>query len=169
MAPARKAAGEGIGVNAKDPTETFFSPTLGHDPERGRHVGRVTLRVRYAESDRMGIVYNAHYLTWFEIGRTELMRSAKTPYRSVEESGFQLPLVEAALRLRCPVRYDDVIEIETWVEELRSRLITFGYRILHQSALIAEGNTTHACVRALDGHAVAFPDWLRQAIGRLID
>jgi acyl-CoA thioester hydrolase len=169
MAPARKAAGEGIGVDANESTGTFFEPTIAHDPQRGRHVGRVTLRVRYAESDRMGIVYNAHYLTWFEIGRTELMRSAKTPYRSVEEAGLQLPLVEAALRLRSPVRYDDVIEIETWVEELRSRLITFRYRILHQSALIAEGNTIHACVRARDGRAVAFPEWLREAIGRLID
>lgn len=169
MAPARVVAGEEIGVNGNDSTETFFSPTLVHDPQRGRQVGRVTLRVRYAESDRMGIVYNAHYLTWFEIGRTELMRSAKTPYRSVEEAGFQMPLIEAALRLRSPVRYDDVIEIETWVEEMRSRLTTFGYRILHKSALIAGGTTTHACVRAADGRAVAFPDWLRQAIGHLVD
>jgi acyl-CoA thioester hydrolase len=169
MAPARRVAGGETGVSESDSTGTFFSPTLAHDPQRGRQVGRVTLRVRYAESDRMGIVYNAHYLTWFEIGRTELMRSAKTPYRSVEDAGFQLPMVEAAMRLRCPVRYDDVIEIETWVEKLRSRLITFGYRILHKSALIAEGTTIHACVRAQDGHAAAFPDWLRQAIEPLID
>jgi acyl-CoA thioester hydrolase len=155
-------------VNADESTEAVFSPTLSRDPARGQQIGRVTLRVRYAESDRMGIVYNAHYLTWFEIGRTELMRSAGTPYRSVEEAGLQLPLVEASLRLRSPVRYDDVIEIATWVEELRSRLVRFGYRILHQSAVIAEGTTIHACVRTLDGRAAAFPDWLRLAIGRLI-
>ena len=72
------------------------------------------------------------------------------------------------LRLRSPVRYDDVIEITTWVKALRSRFVTFGYRILHQSAVIAEGTTIHACVRTLDGRAAAFPDWLRLAIGHLV-
>ncbi|MBM3316530.1 MAG: acyl-CoA thioesterase [Candidatus Eisenbacteria bacterium] len=145
-------------------SDSLFVPSLRHDPARGRLVGSVRLRVRYAESDRMGIVYNAHYLTWFEIGRTELLRSAGKPYRAVEEAGLLLPLVEAALRLRAPVRYDDLIQVETWVETLRSRSIVFAYRIVHDRALIAEGTTTHACVRAADNRATTFPERLREAL-----
>lgn len=149
--------------------DSYFVARLEHDAQRRRSVGRLRLRIRYAESDRMGIVYNAHYLTWFEIGRTELMRGAGTPYRAVEEAGFLLPLIEATLRLRAAVRYDDLIDVETWIEELRSRAVVFGYRILHEGAVVAEGSTRHACVRAADNHAAAFPEWLRESIQRLID
>jgi acyl-CoA thioester hydrolase len=140
--------------------DSEFPPGIAWDETRGRPVGRVRLRVRYAESDRMGVVFNAHYLTWFEVGRTELMRAGGMPYRQVEERGILLPLVEATLKLRRPIRYDDPILIETWVRELRSRTILFSYNILLDGALIAEGATTHACTRSADGRAVAFPDWL---------
>ena len=68
------------------------SPEFRRDEVRHRQVGRITVRVRYAETDRMGIAYNAHYLTWFEIGRTEFMRSAGFPYRDMEARGLNLPL-----------------------------------------------------------------------------
>ena len=163
----RKGDPAGGGVTPGESDSEFFSPSIRHDAARGRQIGCVRLRVRYAESDRMGIVYNAHYLTWFEIGRTELMRSSGAPYRTVEEAGYALPLVDASLRLRAPVHYDDVIDIETWVEELRSRTVVFAYRILHGSTRVAEGMTIHACVRAADSRAAAFPDWLRASIERL--
>lgn len=148
-----------------EPHAMSRSPELAWDAERDCRVGRVTLRIRYAETDRIGFVYNAHYLTWFEIGRTEYMRSLGTPYRSVEERGYQLPLIEASLRLRAPVQYDDVITVETWIERLRSRAVTFRYRLLHGELVIAEGTTIHACVRADDGRSTALPDWLRQPLG----
>jgi acyl-CoA thioester hydrolase len=147
----------------------YFAVEMARDPGRRRALGRVTLRVRYAETDRMGVVFNAHYLTWFEIGRTELLRSAGTPYRSVEERGLNLPLVEASLRLNRPIRYDDTIVVETWIDQLRSRSICFSYRILCNGRQAAEGATTHACVRAEDGRAVSFPDWLAVEIRKLID
>ena len=123
------------------------------------------LRVRYAETDQMGWVYHSHYLTWFEIGRTEYMRSLGNPYRSVEERGYQLPLVEASLRLRASIQYDDVIVVETWIERLRSRTVTFRYRLLHGEVVAAEGSTIHACVRAVDGRSAALPEWLREPLG----
>jgi acyl-CoA thioester hydrolase len=147
---------------------TYFAAEITRDPERNLSLGRVTLRVRYAESDRMGVVFNAHYLTWFEIGRTELLRCAGTPYRSVEERGLNLPLIEATLRLRLPIRYDDVIVIQTWVDQLRSRAISFSYNILCRDNLAAEGRSTHACTRAQDGHTVAFPEWLASEIRKLV-
>jgi acyl-CoA thioester hydrolase len=147
-----------------EPRDTHLVPELAWDAERERHVGRLTLRVRYAETDKMGFVYNANYLTWFEIGRTEFMRSLGTSYRSVEERGFLLPLVEASLRVRLPARYDDTVAIETWIERIRSRTLTFGYRVLRGTAVAAAGSTIHACVRAADGRSGALPDWLRDLV-----
>ena len=145
-----------------------FVAEIEWDPNRRRARGRVTLRVRYAESDQMGVVFNAHYLTWFEIGRTELLRSAGTPYRSVEQRGLHLPLVEATLRLRLPIHYDDVIVIETWIDQLRSRVISFSHNVLCDRHIAAEGTTRHACVRAADGRTVAMPEWLSDEIRKLI-
>jgi acyl-CoA thioester hydrolase len=127
-------------------------------------VGRATIRVRYSETDQMGVAYNAHYLTWFEIGRTEFMRGAGIPYRKVEERGYNLPLTAATLRLPKGVRYDDLLCVETWIERVRSRAVTFGYRVLLEQKVVAHGQTVHACVRGADGRTVAFPAWL---LGRL--
>lgn len=141
--------------------------SLHWDSLRERWACRFPMRVRYAETDRMGIAYNAHYLTWFEVGRTEFMRCSGLSYRAVEERGMNLPLVEATLRLRAPVLYDDVIEIETHIEKLRSRAIVFGYAILANENLRAEGTTTHACMDARTKEAVSFPAWLRDHLADL--
>ena len=142
-------------------------PVLVWDPVHRRQVCRLHLRVRYAETDRMGIAYNAHYLAWFEVGRTELMRCSGMSYLSVEERGLNLPLIEAALRLRAPIRYDDMIEIEARVERIRSRAIIFGYAIRRGDEAMAEGTTTHACVDARRNEAVTLPAWLREHLARL--
>lgn len=147
--------------------DDYFGVEMTRDAERGGALGRVTLRVRYAETDRMGVVFNAHYLTWFEIGRTELLRSAGTPYRSVEERGYNLPLVEASLRLNRPIRYDDQIVIETRIDQIRSRSICFSYKVLCNDQKAAEGATKHACVRAADGRSASFPEWLASEIRKL--
>jgi acyl-CoA thioester hydrolase len=86
-------------------------------------------RVRYAETDQMGVVYHANYLVWCEIGRTDLIRSLGPSYASLERDGVMLAVSDASLRFHAPARYDDLIAVETRVESVRSRTITFGYRI----------------------------------------
>ncbi len=108
------------------------------------------VRVRYAETDQMGIVYYANYLVWFEIGRVELLRSLGFSYSQLEsEHGRILPVIEATCRYRSPARYDDRILIETRPAMVRSMVIKFAYRILRKGengaepALLAEGETVH--------------------------
>jgi acyl-CoA thioester hydrolase len=108
------------------------------------------VRVRYAETDQMGIVYYANYLVWFEIGRVELLRSLGLAYSQLEtDHECILPVVEATCRYKAPARYDDEILIETRPSLLRSSVIKFGYRILRKGAdgeepkLLAEGETVH--------------------------
>jgi acyl-CoA thioester hydrolase len=108
------------------------------------------VRVRYAETDQMGIVYYANYLVWFEIGRVELLRSLGLAYSEMEtEDRCILPVVDAHCRYRAPARYDDEIMIETRPALLRQSVIKFAYRILRKEAdgapptLLAEGETVH--------------------------
>ena len=114
-----------------------------------------TVRVRYAETDQMGIVYYANYLVWFELGRVELLRSLGLAYSQLEkEHECILPVVEASCRYRSPARYDDEILIETRPALLRSSVIKFAYRILRKGndgaapKLLAEGETTHVVTDA---------------------
>ena len=109
-----------------------------------------TVRVRYAETDQMGIVYYANYLVWFELGRVELLRSLGLAYSQLEkEHECILPVVEVTCRYRSPARYDDEILIETRPALLRGSVLKFAYRILRKAAdgadptLLAEGETVH--------------------------
>ena len=108
------------------------------------------LRVRYAETDQMGIVYYANYLVWFERGRVELLRSLGLAYSQMEKDHkLILPVVEANCRYRAPARYDDEILIETKPSFVRNSVLKFAYRILRAShdgtepKLLAEGETIH--------------------------
>ena len=108
------------------------------------------VRVRYAETDQMGIVYYANYLVWFELGRVELLRSLGLAYSRLEtDHGCILPVIEARCRYRSPARYDDQILIETRPSLLRSAVLKFAYRILRKAPegeeprLLAEGETVH--------------------------
>ena len=108
------------------------------------------VRVRYAETDQMGIVYYANYLVWFELGRVELLRSLGMAYSQLEtEHECILPVVEANCRYRAPARYDDEILIETRPSLLRASVVKFSYRILRkpedgeEPKLLAEGETVH--------------------------
>ena len=108
------------------------------------------VRVRYAETDQMGIVYYANYLVWFELGRVELLRSLGLAYSQLEkEHECILPVVEASCRYRSPAHYDDEILIETQPAMLRGSVLKFAYRILRKGndglapTLLAEGETTH--------------------------
>jgi acyl-CoA thioester hydrolase len=108
------------------------------------------VRVRYAETDQMGIVYYANYLIWFELGRVELLRSLGLAYSRLEtDHGCILPVIEASCRYRSPARYDDEILIETRPTMLRGSVLKFAYRILRkgresaENTLLAEGETVH--------------------------
>jgi acyl-CoA thioester hydrolase len=103
-----------------------------------------SLRVRYSETDSMGIVYHANYLVWFEIGRTEFCRAAGLPYRAMEESGLWILVTNVECRYRRSARYDDEIRIRTRMPELGSRIVAFAYEILGpQDVLLADGGTRH--------------------------
>ncbi|GIP38247.1 hypothetical protein J31TS4_15270 [Paenibacillus sp. J31TS4] len=87
------------------------------------------IRVRYEETDQMGVVYHANYLTWFEIGRTELIRAAGVPYRTFEERGLLLPLIEAEQAFRKPARYDDIVSLYTRVAAATGRMLEFESQV----------------------------------------
>jgi acyl-CoA thioester hydrolase len=104
------------------------------------------LRVRYAETDQMGIVYHANYLVWMEVGRVEYCRAAGLRYRDLEkETGVLLTVVEANCRYLAPALYDDEIAVRTRVEEFTPRMVRFGYEIRNAAtgALLATGFTKH--------------------------
>ena len=110
-----------------------------------------TLRVRYAETDKMGVVYHANYLIWFEIGRTEYCRARGFSYRDMEESeNAFLVVAESYCRYKAPAYYDDVLVVRTHVTELRRRSLRFGYEIIREAdgVIIAEGETGHVVTDA---------------------
>lgn len=87
------------------------------------------LRVRYAETDKMGVVYHSHYLIWCELGRTDHIRKSGMTYREMEEAGVMLAVAEANVRYRAPACYDDIVRVETTLTDVSSRTVTFEYVI----------------------------------------
>ena len=104
-----------------------------------------TIRVRYADTDKMQFVYNGKYLEYFEVGRTELLRYAGLPYSEIEKEGYQLPLREAGLKFKQPAVYDDLLDVEATVKKLYSAEVYISYKITRNGTndLIAEGFTSH--------------------------
>jgi acyl-CoA thioester hydrolase len=89
----------------------------------------VEFRTRYAETDQMGIIHHAAYLEWCEIGRTDLIRRAYKSYAEVEKEGILLPVTDVHMRYHASARYDELVRVTTWIEQLRSRAVVFGYLI----------------------------------------
>ncbi len=104
------------------------------------------LRVRYAETDQMGVVYYANYLIWFEVARTDLLRAAGWNYREMEEAGFSLPVIQAHCEYRQSARYDDVLDIHTTGTLMSPVRVRFAYQVIRAAdgARLAEGYTEHA-------------------------
>jgi acyl-CoA thioester hydrolase len=123
---------------------------------------RTETRVTYAETDAMGIVYYGNYLRWFEVGRTELMRSLGIAYKEMEEQGTFLPVSEVFCKYHASAKYDDVLIIETSVDSLKRASIQFAYRILRKSdgTQLVTGSTLHAFVDQ-EGRIVKVPATLR--------
>jgi acyl-CoA thioester hydrolase len=106
------------------------------------HYARI--RVRYAETDRMGVAYNSHYLTWFEVGRIEFLRGIGHPYGDMERRGFLLPVVEAGVKYLKPAFFDDVLTIETCLGQQPGARLFLEYRAVRDGETIAVGFTVHA-------------------------
>lgn len=118
------------------------------------------IRVRYQETDAMGVLHHANYLTYFEMGRTELLRTTGFDYRKVEESGIFMVIVEIGCRYRRPARYDDVLRLRTMLKRVTAAKIQHEYQLFRNDELLAEAHSTLACVDR-DGRLQRVPDWLR--------
>jgi acyl-CoA thioester hydrolase len=105
------------------------------------------IRVRYKDTDRMGVIYYGNYLTYFEVGRAELMRSLGYPYSRVEREGYSLVVVEASARYHSNVGYDSEVAVKTAIAEVKGASVRFEYRVFDDgSTLLVEGHTLHACL-----------------------
>jgi acyl-CoA thioester hydrolase len=123
--------------------------------------GEITIRVRYAETDRMGLLHHANYLVYFEQARTELLRSLGHSYRDLEDQGYLLVLTKCAVQYRSPARYDDLLTVRTTVVRTTAVRIDHQYEVRRDGALVAEGTSTLACVDR-DGRVQPLPDYLRE-------
>ncbi len=129
---------------------------------------RTAVRVRYPETDRMNVVYHAHYLVWFELGRTELMRGLGCDYASLEDGdGIYFPLREVGARYHAPARYDQVLDVHTSLVSVGAARVRFDYRVTRRDdeTLLATGFTEHAAVDG-SGKPRRLPDRIRR---RLVD
>jgi acyl-CoA thioester hydrolase len=120
------------------------------------------VRVRYAETDQMGIVYHANYFIWFEVGRTDLLRSAGWTYREMEAEGFALPVIEARCEYQRPARYDDELEVRTSGEQISPIRVAFDYAVVRPAdeTVVATGRTVHATLDR-DGKPCRLPERIR--------
>ena len=123
-----------------------------------KRIVETTLRVRYAETDAMGVVYHANYFVWFEVGRGDYFRAFAQDYGEWERLGYYLPVSEAHARFHAPARYAELITVRTWVEESRSRGLTLGYEVVDEAsqARLVSGWTKHICMDA-EGRACRLP------------
>jgi len=114
------------------------------------------IRVRYADTDTMGVVYYGTYPIYFEVGRAEYMRSKGFPYRKFEETGFHLVVVHLEAKYYNTAAYDDLLTVRTSITELKSRGLAFHYEVFRDGALIVEGKTKHICTNS-DKKTVVIP------------
>ena len=123
-----------------------------------------SVRVRYAETDKMGVVYYANYFVWFEVARTDLLRTLGWSYREMELEGVSLPVIEAHCEYARPARYDDEIEIRTTGRMLSPVRMEFNYevRLITDATVAATGRTTHASVDQ-SGRPCRMPERVREA------
>ncbi len=124
-----------------------------------------TLRVRYAECDPQGVVFNAHYLAYFDASITELWRAALGSYQSMIDRGVDLVVAEAQLRFRTPARFDEELTLEVAVTRMGSTAITSSHRIGRGADLVVEGMLRHVVVDRETLSKTAIPDWLRDQLG----
>lgn len=125
------------------------------------------IRVRYAETDQMGVVYHSNYLIWCEIGRTDFIRSRGMSYADMERQGFMLAVTEVTMRLHASARYDDLVRVTTRLVAVRSRAVEFAYEIARcdTGAIVASVSTTLVSVSP-EGRPVTLPAGIRALLDR---
>jgi acyl-CoA thioester hydrolase len=123
-----------------------------------KRIVETILRVRYAETDAMGVVYHSNYLVWFEVGRGDYFRALGQDYGHWEQRGYALPVAEAHARYHAPARFGDEVTVRTWVEQVRSRSLTLGYEVVRADTRLrlATGWTRHICMDS-QGQACRLP------------
>jgi acyl-CoA thioester hydrolase len=121
--------------------------------------GEIQVRVRYAETDRMGLLHHANYLVYFEQARTELLRTRGSAYKELEDQGIFLVIAKVEIKYRSPAHYDDVLIIRTTVTRTTPVRLEHKYEVLRDGVLLCEGFTTLACVDR-EGKLQPMPQWL---------
>ncbi|PHX98676.1 MAG: thioesterase [Planctomycetaceae bacterium] len=124
-----------------------------------RHTHEMEVRVRYQETDGQRRVHHANYLTYFEMARTEMLRSRGTTYRAFEEAGLLMVVAEVSCKYRAAAEYDDLLVIRTWVEKIGGASIEHGYEVIRGTTILATGSTTVVCVDP-EGKVRRLPEWL---------
>lgn len=125
------------------------------------------IRVRYAETDAMGIVHHAVYPVWMELGRSDLLRELGQSYAEWEARGVMMSVAELRVRYRAPARYDELVEVRTRVKEAGRRTVAFAYDVLRGQTRLAEGESVHV-VTGPDGRARVMPDDLLRLISKAL-
>ncbi|NLC71850.1 MAG: acyl-CoA thioesterase [Desulfuromonadaceae bacterium] len=122
-----------------------------------------TLTVRYAETDAQGVVHHANYLTWFEEGRSELLRQKGMHYSDIERAGFFVVVAHAAINYRAPAFYEDRVTVTTSLEKIHRRILEFAYRAVNQDGmLLAEGRTVHVVIGKDRRPTSLPPEWMER-------
>jgi acyl-CoA thioester hydrolase len=135
----------------------------GSEIDPAKSTTTTTLRVRFCETDLMGIVHHATYLVYFEVGRVEWLRRRGITYADWTERGVQVPVASAELQYRAPSRFDDLLSIETTLVKLRSFSLDYRYRITRDATLVAEGFTRLACIDSA-GKLLRMPEEIRNTL-----
>lgn len=134
------------------------------------HVSMSEFRVRYAETDQMGVVYHANYLVWCEIGRTDFIRTTGASYADLERQGVMLAVADATMRFHAPARYDDTVRVVTTLSAVRSRMIAFQYEIQNADtgARLVTATTSLVCLDR-SGRPAALPPDVRSALESVME
>ncbi len=132
------------------------------------HKNIIQIRVRYGETDQMGVVYHANYASYFEVGRTEWLRQYGITYKSMEESGIMLPVISLNINYKNSARYDDLIKVETTLKKMPTASIEFDYKLIDENnQLLATANTKLAFINALTNRPTRCPDYLLDKLSKI--
>ena len=137
-------------ISEVQPEKEDIYPAHKHDEINGV---TIQYRVRYYETDAMGVVHHSNYMRWFELGRTEYLRKAGMPYRALEARGIASPVIGIRSTYKHPARYDDLITLKTWVQAYNGVRLTMAYTVSCNSRLLCTGESDHAFI--CNGRAVA--------------
>lgn len=124
-------------------------------------IDETRVRVRYQETDNMGVVYYANYFVWFEVGRTDYLRSAGVSYKDLEKKGMFLMVARASCEYKSPARFDDIIRIQTWIAKLKNSSLQFEHKLFIEDRLVATGESVHVFTNT-SGKPIRIPEEIRK-------